>query len=117
MSSNFACVDVVLSGTNPGVTSGCYARIYGTMDVGKIPLEEGKSPLDTLLRMLGDISMAEFARRLGVNEKTVRLWRKGVHPATFTLPQLKILKNELEAVGLSLEDLPDSFAPYHAKSA
>jgi transcriptional regulator with XRE-family HTH domain len=87
------------------------------MDTGKIPLEEGKSPLDTLLKMLGDISMAEFARRLGVNEKTVRLWRKGSRSATFTLPQLKILKNELEAVGLSLEDLPDSFAPYHAKSA
>jgi transcriptional regulator with XRE-family HTH domain len=87
------------------------------MNAGKIPLEEGKSPLDTLLKLLGNISMAEFARRLGVNEKTVRLWRQGKHPATFTLPQLKILKRELEAVGLSLEDLPDSFAPYHAKSA
>jgi transcriptional regulator with XRE-family HTH domain len=87
------------------------------MNGGKIPLEEGKSPLDTLLKLLGDISMAEFARRLGVNEKTVRQWRKGVSAATFTLPQLKILKRELEAVGLSVEDLPDSFAPYQSESA
>lgn len=56
--------------------------------------------------------MAEFARRLRLNESTVRKWRKGINPATFTLPQMKILKRELEAVGLSLDDLPDSFAPY-----
>lgn len=86
------------------------------MDSVRIPLEEGKSPLDTLLQLLGGISMAEFARRLRLNESTVRKWRKGLHPATFTLSQLKLLAQELESVGLSVNDLPDSFAP-HTKNA
>jgi transcriptional regulator with XRE-family HTH domain len=82
------------------------------MDASKIPFEEGKSPLDTILHLMGDISMAEFARRLGVNERTVRMWRKGKHPASFTLAQLKVLGRELDRAGLTIYDLPDSFAPY-----
>ncbi|MFX3643334.1 MAG: helix-turn-helix domain-containing protein [Candidatus Pristimantibacillus sp.] len=37
-------------------------------------LQRGRCRLDELL---GDLSPAEFARRMGVNESTVSRWRRG----------------------------------------
>jgi transcriptional regulator with XRE-family HTH domain len=81
------------------------------MNSGKIPLVEGESPLDALLDLL-DVSQKEFSRRIGVDDSTLRRWKSGTSEARFSLTQIKALKRELEAVGLSLEDLPDSFSPY-----
>ena len=90
------------------------------MDSGKIPLVEGESPLDGLLQALG-MNQAEFCAAVGVSPSTPSRWKgvgeKKPTDATFTIPQLKRLKKLLEAKGLSVDDLPDSFAPYHAKSA
>jgi transcriptional regulator with XRE-family HTH domain len=77
---------------------------------GKLATQEGESPLDALIKLLGCSSREDFARRIGVSERTVRRWVKG-KPATFTIPQIKALKRELDSIGFMLEDLPDSFAP------
>jgi transcriptional regulator with XRE-family HTH domain len=76
----------------------------------KLSTQEGESPLDALIKLLGCSSREDFARRIGVSERTVRRWVKGT-PATFTLAQMKALKRELDSIGFMIEDLPDSFAP------
>jgi transcriptional regulator with XRE-family HTH domain len=76
----------------------------------KLSTKEGESPLDPLIRLLGCSGREEFARRIGVSERTVRRWVKGT-PATFTVPQMKALNRELDSIGFTLEDLPDSFSP------
>lgn len=71
--------------------------------------------MDGLLEIL-EISQAEFCIFLGLSPSTPSRW-KGVGgrkptEATFTVVQMKRLKQLLESKGLAIEDLPDSFAPY-----
>lgn len=81
----------------------------------QIPDKGGESFLRTLRELLGDISQEELARRISVSAVTVSRWERGKTPTTLTLPQLKALLRELQTVGMTFEDLPDSFAPIHQK--
>ncbi|WP_346292421.1 helix-turn-helix transcriptional regulator [Sphaerothrix gracilis] len=67
----------------------------------------GVSPLKRL-REQASLSQEELARRIGVSVKTISNWERGVYPATMTVPQVKAI---CEALGVSLAELPDSFAP------
>lgn len=82
----------------------------------KLATKEGESPLDALIRLMGCTGREDFARRIGVSERTVRRWVKGT-PATFTIPQIKALKRELDSIGFTIEDLPDSFEPVNSENA
>jgi DNA-binding transcriptional regulator YiaG len=52
------------------------------------------------------LSQQEFATRLGAGVATVNRWERGKQ-ATFTVPQLKRLKQMLDTLGWDIEDLPD----------
>ena len=86
------------------------------MEVQKIPLEEGVSPLKTIRTLLG-MTQSQFAHVIGCEKETVSRWERGVYPATFTISQMKALDKTLKSAGFDLQDLPDSFAPYKSKSA
>ena len=79
--------------------------------------KQGESALKTLRKLLGDISQEEFARRIGVSGHTVSRWERGVWNATLTLPQIKSLEKELNSIGLTFQDLPDTFEPLPRESA
>lgn len=86
------------------------------MSEGKIQLIEGESPLDAVLSILG-WTQKEFSKRIGPDPSTLRRWKKGESEASLTLPQIKELDKALREKGLTIQDLPDSFAPYKVKSA
>lgn len=80
------------------------------MNPKEVKQERGESPLVPILERMGGISMAEFARRIGCNQDTVRAWVKGRRRTpSLTIPQFKRLMAELEAADIALEDFPDSF--------
>jgi transcriptional regulator with XRE-family HTH domain len=85
------------------------------MNQGKVPLVEGESPLDSLLQILG-MTQAEFCVYMGISPSTPSRWKgiagKPPTEAKFSIVQLKRLSVLLDNKGLSVEDLPDSFAPY-----
>ncbi|NET39443.1 MAG: helix-turn-helix transcriptional regulator [Cyanothece sp. SIO1E1] len=74
-------------------------------------IEEGQSPLKRIRELMGGISQEELARRIGVSAQTVSRWERGLWAATLTLPQAKALDRELTSIGLTLQDLPDTFGP------
>lgn len=59
----------------------------------------------------------QFASRIGVTSMTVSRWERGVAPPTLTIPQAKALSRELRKIGMTIENLPDSFAPMASRSA
>lgn len=70
----------------------------------------GESPLMPILERMGGLSMAEFARRIGCNQDTIRAWVKGRRKTpSFTIPQWKALMAELEAANIPLSEFPDDF--------
>jgi hypothetical protein len=90
------------------------------MDSGKIKLVEGESPLESLLDALG-MNQAQFCNALGLSPSTPSRWKgvggKPPTEVTLSLRQWKRLSHLMESKKLKPDDLPDSFGPYHAKSA
>lgn len=77
----------------------------------RIPqLQPGEAPLKTIRDALG-LSQQEFANRIGVAVATVSRWERGLSPATFTVPQMKALNQELRRIGLTIDNLPDNIGP------
>jgi hypothetical protein len=98
----------------------CILQIYATMNSGKIKLVEGESPLDALLEVLG-MNQAQLCNFLGLSPSTPSRWKgvggKPPTEVTLSLRQWKRFNQLLETKNLKPDDLPDSFAPYHAKNA
>jgi putative transcriptional regulator len=69
--------------------------------------KELESPL-YMLRRLRRITQKELANELGVTETTVRNWEAGRSEPSLTIPQTKKL---CKVLGITLDELPDSFAP------
>jgi putative transcriptional regulator len=65
------------------------------------------SPLMTL-RQKAALNQSELAEILGVSKQTISNWEVGRKIPTLTIPQTKAL---CKALGVTLDDLPDSFAP------
>lgn len=59
------------------------------------------------LREQAGLSQEALARLVGVSSKTVSNWERGTNVASLTVPQMKAL---CEALGLSLNELPDDFS-------
>ena len=70
-----------------------------------------ESPL-AMLRRLRRVTQKELAEAVGVSETTVRNWEAGRAEPNLTIRQTKIL---CKVLGVSLDDMPDSFAlkPVH----
>lgn len=66
------------------------------------------SPLAVLRRLRGNISQAEIADALGVERNTVTRWETGTSKPKLEPWQTKKL---CKLLGISIDDLPDSFAP------
>jgi transcriptional regulator with XRE-family HTH domain len=63
-----------------------------------------------ILDKLGGLSMAAFARKVGLDKDTVRDWVSGrTKTPKLTIPQVKNLVKVLNDAGVSLDDFPDSF--------
>jgi transcriptional regulator with XRE-family HTH domain len=59
------------------------------------------------LREQAGLSQEALARRVGVSSKTVSNWERGTNVASLTVPQMKAL---CEALGVTLNELPDDFS-------
>lgn len=86
-------------------------RKYATMLKDNESVQE-VSPLRQLRSQAG-LSQVQLARLLSIGGKTVsdravRAWEKGEYQPELTIPQTKAL---CRAFGVSLDQLPDSFAP------
>ena len=68
---------------------------------------ESESPLKRMRQQAG-LTQAELARRIGVSDRAVRAWEKGEYPPTLTVPQIRLLCQEL---GVMFDELPDEFGP------
>lgn len=62
-------------------------------------------PLKSLREQAG-LSQEALARIVGVSSKTVSNWERGASVASLTVPQMKAL---CEALGVTLNELPDDF--------
>lgn len=60
------------------------------------------------LREKAGLTQEALATLLGVTDHTVRNWEKGRSEPKLTIRQMKAL---CRALGCSLDDLPDNFAP------
>lgn len=54
------------------------------------------------------MTQQEFATWLGLAISTISRWERGQSEPVFTVRQFKMLVNRLEAIGYSMNDLPDS---------
>ena len=70
----------------------------------------GESPLKAIREAL-DYTQEQFAVRIGVTGTTVSRWERGAAPTTLTLPQIKAFSMELKKIGMTVDNLPDTFAP------
>lgn len=61
-----------------------------------------------MLRRYRNISQSELGKVLGVSKTTIHKWEKGLAMPRLSPRQTKDL---CKALGISLEELPDSFAP------
>ena len=71
---------------------------------------EGESPLKSIREALG-CTQEQFAARIGVTSMTISRWERGAAPTTLTLPQIKAFSGELKKIGMTVDNLPDTFAP------
>ena len=76
-------------------------------------MTKDEAPL-AMLRRLRNITQQELADAVGVSETTVRNWEAGRNEPNLTPKQFKAL---LKALGITAEELPDSFAVSHDTSA
>jgi Predicted transcriptional regulators len=70
------------------------------------PSPERQPTLRELRERVG-LSQEGLARLIGVSSKTISNWERGIGAASLTVPQMKAL---CEALGVSLEELPDDFS-------
>jgi len=78
------------------------------------PPEEGKTPLDTLLKKLS-MSVPDLARELEIDKSTVYRWKAGQSEPNFTLRQMKAFQILLWRHGMDIRDLPDQFHAIEAE--
>ncbi|WP_055075022.1 helix-turn-helix transcriptional regulator [Pseudanabaena sp. 'Roaring Creek'] len=71
-------------------------------------METKISPLAMLRRLRGDVTQDEIANALGVDRNTVSRWELGKAKPKLEVWQVKKL---CELLDVTLDDLPDSFAP------
>jgi len=65
------------------------------------------------MRLALNYTQQELAERLGVAMVSVSRWERGTAVAQLTLPQIKALSRELRRVGMTVDNLPDTFGPIH----
>lgn len=73
--------------------------------------EDNQSPLKKLRTQAG-LSQEALARQIEVSVKTISNWERGVYPPMMTVPQIKAL---CQALGVTLDELPDRFGPSDPK--
>lgn len=54
-----------------------------------------------------EVTQTEFGELLGCSESTIKRWEANKTVPTFTVSQLKKLKEVLKRVGMEIDDLPD----------
>ncbi|MEW6496804.1 MAG: helix-turn-helix transcriptional regulator [Cyanobacteriota bacterium] len=74
--------------------------------------KEGESTLRQLRERAG-LTQEELARRCGIPVRTYQRWETGETEARPSVRQIKALCRELK---ISIEDLPDEFAPRRSQS-
>jgi transcriptional regulator with XRE-family HTH domain len=77
-------------------------------------MSEGESVLKVIRDSL-DCTQQEFAHRIGVAVVTISRWERGTAMASLTIPQIKALSLELRKIGMTVDNLPDTFGPIHAE--
>jgi len=69
--------------------------------------ESNARPTLKQLREQAGLSQEALARIVGVSSKTVSNWERGISVASLTVHQMKTL---CEALGVTLNELPDDFS-------
>ncbi len=71
-------------------------------------MDNDVSPLAMLRKIRGNITQSELGQVIGVTGNTVARWERGEQQAKLTPAQFKKL---CKFLAISIEDLPESFAP------
>jgi transcriptional regulator with XRE-family HTH domain len=74
----------------------------------RLIISSEESVLPQILKPLG-LSYAKFARRIGISISTLEKYRYGLARFKLSTPQIKIMMEILDEVGLTFHDLPDDW--------
>jgi transcriptional regulator with XRE-family HTH domain len=74
----------------------------------RLIISSEQSVLPQILKPLG-LNYRQFARRLGLSINTLEKYRYGITKCKLSTPQIKIMIEILEEVGLTFHDLPDDW--------
>lgn len=78
------------------------------MESGKFKLREGENVLRQVRKALG-MTQEEFALAIGAGVRSLIRYENGQRLPTFTLPQIKMLQQQLRKLELDFEDIPDDW--------
>lgn len=79
-------------------------------------IEEGESVLKVIRTRLG-YTQEQLAVKLGTASVTVSRWERGTAEPTLTLAQVKALSRELKKIGMTIDNLPNTFGPLPPEGA
>jgi len=73
----------------------------------------GIDPQKTVIKSIREsvgLTQEQFAKRLGVSERSVRRWETGEREPLLTFAQSRILVQIIEEAGLKVDDLPEELS-------